>query len=41
MLTHEETGQELRDCGIEQPVKFFQAFLIAGWHGQVGGPICQ
>lgn len=41
VLTHEETEQELRDCGLAQPVKFFQAFLIAGWHGRVGGPIGQ
>lgn len=35
VLTHSETAQLLRECGVRQPVRFFQAFLIAGWYGRV------
>lgn len=36
VLPHDETERMLRDCGIPQPVRFFQAFMIAGWYGRVG-----
>lgn len=35
VLPHDETERMLRECGIAQPVRFFQAFLIAGWYGRV------
>jgi tRNA (cmo5U34)-methyltransferase len=35
VLTHDGTEQLLRECGVREPVRFFQAFLVAGWHGRV------
>lgn len=37
VLPHDQTERMLRECGVARPVRFFQAFLIAGWHGRVGG----
>jgi hypothetical protein len=36
VLPHGETERMLRECGVLTPVRFFQAFLIAGWYGRVG-----
>lgn len=36
VLTHADTERMLHECGIPQPVRFFQAFMIAGWYGRLG-----
>jgi tRNA (cmo5U34)-methyltransferase len=36
VLSPEETEAILRQSGIEVPVRFFQAFMIFGWHGRKG-----
>lgn len=33
VLPPNEVGAMLADCGLATPVKFFQAFMIAGWYG--------
>lgn len=34
VLTHGRTEELLRECGVKDPVRFFQAFLITGWYGR-------
>lgn len=36
VLPHAEVENLLRQSGIPVPVRFFQAFMIAGWFGQKG-----
>ncbi|MEN3159814.1 class I SAM-dependent methyltransferase [Alkalimonas sp. NCh-2] len=33
VISPEETEKLLRQCGIEIPVRFFQAFMVTGWYG--------
>lgn len=34
VLPPEETEALIRECGIESPVRFFQAMMILGWYGK-------
>lgn len=36
VLPPAETEKLLRQAGLPVPVKFFQAFMISGWYGQLG-----
>jgi len=34
IIPNTETEKILQECGIQNPIRFFQAFMITAWHGK-------